>query len=154
MDPITILAIAKGSYSAIKAGIAVGKEMQSMVKDLSGLWKSVGQLTQIVAEPKAGLLSGKSLEQVAMEAYTAKAEAMKMLHDIEMQFITEYGLAGWDSMRTMMVEMRKEQRRLEEEKKRRQAELIETISLCLKFAFGILIIAFILIIFVMLISGL
>ena len=154
MDPITILAIAKGSYAAIKAGIAVGKEMQSMAKDLSGLWKSVGQLAQIAAEPKASLLSGKSLEQVAMEAYTAKAEAMKMLHDIEMQFIAEYGLAGWDSVRNMMVEMKKEQRRAKEEQKRRQAELIETISFGLKLVFGIVIVAFVLVVFVMLLSGL
>jgi len=132
MDPITILAIAKGSYSAIKAGIAVGKEMQSMAKDLSGLWTSVGQLTQIAADPKAGILSGKTLEQVAMEAYAAKAEAMQMLHDIEMQFIAEHGLAGWDSVRNMMVEMKKEQRRLQEEEQKRQEEFFEAISFSAK----------------------
>ena len=145
MDPITILALAKTSYSAIKAGIAVGKEMQSMAKDLAGLWKSVGQLTQIAADPKGGLMSGKTLEQVAMEAYAAKAEAMKMMHDIEMQFITEHGLAGWDSMRAMMVEMQKEQRRLKEEEQRRQEEFLETLSIVGKIVGGFILFLFVMI---------
>jgi hypothetical protein len=143
MDPITILALAKTSYSAIKAGIAVGKEMQGMAKDLAGLWKAVGQLTQIAADPKAGLMSGKTLEQVAMEAYAAKAEAMKMMHDIEMQFITEHGLAGWDSVRSMVIEMRKKQRRLEEEEQKRQEELFEVISFV-----GKIVGAFVLVVFI------
>ena len=37
MDPITILAAAKASYEALKAGIAVGKELQHMAQDLSSL---------------------------------------------------------------------------------------------------------------------
>lgn len=145
MDPIAILAIAKGSYAAIKAGIAVGKEMQGMAKDLSSLWKSVGQLTQIAADPKPGLMSGKTLEQVAMEAYAAKAEAMKMMHDIEMQFITEHGLAGWDSVRSMVIEMRKKQRRLEEEEQRRQEELFGVISLVGKIVGAFVLFSFLLI---------
>ena len=126
--------------------------MQGMAKDLAGLWKSVGQLTQIAADPKGGLMSGKTLEQVAMEAYAAKAEAMKMMHDIEMQFITEHGLAGWDSMRAMMIEMQKEQRRLKEEEQRRQEELFEVISLVGKIVgafvlFSFLIVALLLVVF-------
>ena len=41
MDPLTVLAVAKGSYEAIKAGIAVGKELQGMAKDLGSLFDRI-----------------------------------------------------------------------------------------------------------------
>ena len=51
MDPLTILALAKGSYEAIKAGISVGKEMQGMFSDVMSLLDSANQLTKIATKP-------------------------------------------------------------------------------------------------------
>ena len=51
MDPLTILALAKASYEAIKGGIAVGKEIQGMAKDMGSLFDSVAHLTRIAAAP-------------------------------------------------------------------------------------------------------
>ena len=79
MDPLTILALAKGSYEAIKTGIKLGKEVQGMFKDISSLMDSVGKLTQIAASPpRPKLFSGESAEKLAMDAYMAKSEAEKM----------------------------------------------------------------------------
>lgn len=137
MDPLTILAVAKGSYEAIKAGIAMGKEMQGMAKDLSNLWKACGDLTHAAAKPSSGLTSGKSMEQVAMEAYAAKAEALKMSAEIKNFFISKYGLAGWDQVQLIVIEMRKEQKRLELENKKKREKLIENIAIATLIVLGI-----------------
>lgn len=150
MDPLAILAIAKTSYAAIKGGIAVGKEIQGMVKDVSSLWKACADLTQMAAKPPASsVLSGKSLEQVAMEAYVAKAEAEKLLHEIKMDFISQHGLNGWESVQSLMTEMKKEQRREKEEQENRRRELIETISLILTVLLGLVIVGGIIVLIVL-----
>jgi hypothetical protein len=109
MDALTVLAIAKTSYAAIKGGIAVGKELQGMAKDLGSLFDSVAHITRIAAEPpKASLLSGKTAEQMAMEAYSAKAEADQMMADLKNHFIGEFGLAAWDEVVAATTKIKKE----------------------------------------------
>ena len=79
MDPLTVLALAQTAFAGLKAGIAAGKEIQHVAKDLSDLWGSLAKLTQIAAEPpRKSLFSNKSAEQIAIERYTAKAEAQDL----------------------------------------------------------------------------
>jgi hypothetical protein len=83
MDPLTLLAAAKVSFEALKAGIAVGKELQGMAKDLGSLFESVAAITRVAADPRSSLMAGKSAQQIAMEAYAAKAEAESMMADLK-----------------------------------------------------------------------
>jgi len=129
MDPITILAIAKGSYEAIKGGIAVGKELQGMAKDLGSLFDSVAHITRIAAEPpKASLLSGKTAEQMAMEAYAAKAEADQMMADLKNHFISEFGLAAWDEVVAATTRIKKEIRAAEVKAANERAEMMDDVA--------------------------
>jgi hypothetical protein len=111
MDPLTILALAKASYEAVKGGIAVGKELQGMAKDLGSLFDSVGAITRAAAEPHRGsLMSGKSAEQMAMEAYAAKAEVDAMMADLKNHFVGEFGLAAWDQVVAATTQIKKDQK--------------------------------------------
>jgi hypothetical protein len=111
MDPLTVLALAKASYEAVKGGIAVGKELQGMAKDLGSLFDSVAHITRIAATPpKNSLLSGKTAEQIAMEAYAAKAEADAMMADLKNQFIGEFGIAAWDQVVSHTTQIKKDQK--------------------------------------------
>jgi len=129
MDPITILAIAKASYEAIKGGIAVGKEIQGMAKDVSSLFDSVAHLTRIAAEPHHGsLLSGKTAEQMAMEAYAAKAEADQMMADLKNHFVGEFGLAAWDEVVAATTKIKKDIKAAQIQAENEQAELMDNIA--------------------------
>ena len=129
MDPITILAIAKASYEAIKGGIAVGKEIQGMAKDVSSLFDSVAHLTRIAAEPHHGsLLSGKTAEQMAMEAYAAKAEADQMMADLKNHFVGEFGLAAWDEVVSATIKIKKDIKAAQIQAENEQAELMDNIA--------------------------
>ena len=111
MDPLTLLALAKGSYEAVKAGIAVGKELQGMAADLGSLFDSVAAITRHAAQPpKGNLLGGKTAEQMAMEAYAAKAEADQLLADLKNHFVGEYGLAAWDQVVAQTTQIKKDMR--------------------------------------------
>lgn len=139
MDPITILAVAKASYEAIKGGIAVGKELQGMAKDLGSLFDSVAHITRIAAEPpKAGLLSGKSAEQIAMEAYAAKAEADQMIADLKNHFISEFGIAAWDEVVAATTRIKKEMKAAEVRAANERAEMMDDVA---TWSIGIILVA-------------
>ena len=128
MDPLTLLALAKASYEAVKGGIAVGKELQGMAGDLGSLFDSVAAITRSAATPPRGnLLSGKTAEQMAMEAYAAKAEADQMMADLKNHFIGEFGIAAWDQVVAATTQIKKDQRAAALEAAKEQEEMMHNV---------------------------
>jgi hypothetical protein len=129
MDPLTILAAAQAAYAGIQAGIAAGKEIQGMAADLSELWGSLAKLTQLSAEkPSTNIFNRKSIEQVAIERYTAKAEAQDLAHKAKNLFVGQYGLAAWDQVQREVINIRKEIERQKWEEERAFAAKMEEIK--------------------------
>jgi hypothetical protein len=127
MDPLTLLATAKVSYEALKAGIAVGKELQGMAKDLGSLFDSVAAITRVAADPKGSLIAGKSAQQIAMEAYAAKAEADQMMEELKNHFIGEFGIAAWDQVLSHTTQIKKDMKAAALEAEKAQEELMHTV---------------------------
>ena len=127
MDTLTLLALAKGSYEAIKAGISVGKELQGMAGDLGSLFDSVAAITRAAAEPKGNLIAGKSAQQIAMEAYAAKAEADAMMEDLKNHFIGEFGIAAWDQVVAATTQIKKDQKAAALEAAKAQEEMTHNV---------------------------
>jgi len=129
MDPLTILAGAQAAYAAIQAGIAAGKEIQGMAADLSELWGNLAKLTQIAAEPpRTNVFSRKTAEQIAIERYTAKAEAQDLALKAKNMFVGQFGLAAWDQVQREVINIRKEIERQRWEDERQRAERLEEIK--------------------------
>jgi CHASE3 domain sensor protein len=127
MDPLTLLAAAKVSFDALKAGIAVGKELQGMAKDLGSLFDSVAAITRAAADPKGSLIAGKSAQQMAMEAYAAKAEADQMMEELKNHFIGEFGLAAWDQVLSHTTQIKKDMKAAALEAEKAQAEFMNNV---------------------------
>jgi hypothetical protein len=127
MDPLTLLAAAKVSYEALKAGIAVGKELQGMAKDLGSLFDSVAAITRVAADPKGSLMAGKSAQQIAMEAFAAKAEADQMMEGLKNHFIGEFGIAAWDQVLAATTQIKKQQKADALQAEKDQEELMNSI---------------------------
>jgi hypothetical protein len=129
MDPLTLLALAKASYEAVKAGVAVGKEIQGVAKDLGSLFDSVAHITRMAAEPPhASLMSGKTAEQVAMEAYAAKAEAEQMMAELKNHFVGEYGIAAWDNILSETTKIKKAQKAAAIQAEKDQEQALENMA--------------------------
>jgi hypothetical protein len=127
MDPLTLLAAAKVSYEALKAGIAVGKELQSMAADMGSLFESVAAITRVAADPKGSLMAGKSAQQIAMEAYAAKAEADTMMEELKNHFIGEFGIAAWDQVLSATTQIKKDRKAAALQAEKDQEELMHTV---------------------------
>lgn len=100
-----------------------------MAKDLGSLFDSVAHITRIAADPPRGnLLAGKSAEQMAMEAYAAKAEADQMMQELRNHFVGEYGLAAWDEVVAHTTQIKKDIKAAAVEAANAQAELMDEIG--------------------------
>ena len=129
MDPLTILAAAQAAYGALQAGIAAGKEIQSMAADLSDLWGCVAKLTHISAEnPPNSVFNKKTAEQIAMERYAAKAEAQELAQRAKNMFVGKFGLAAWDQVQREVINIRKEIEKQRWEDEKAQAERAEELK--------------------------
>ena len=145
MDPLTLLAGAQAAYAAIQAGIAAGKEIQGMAADLSELWGNLAKLTQISAEPpRVTIFSKQTAEQIAIERYTAKAQAHDLALKAKNLFVGQFGLAAWDQVQREVINIRKELERQKWEADRARAakmeEIREATAITLIVMFGVAVI--------------
>ena len=127
MDPASIALIfgaAKTAYSAIQQGIKFGKDIQSMCGDVAKLYGSVAKLTQAAADPpKPKLFSKQTPEEIAFDIIQKRKQAEEWAEQVKNEFVAKYGLRGWDEVQKESIRVRKEQRFLEEQRKRDAAQM-------------------------------
>ena len=105
IDPLTLSAAVTGAttaYNAIKKAITVGKEIEDMSSEL-GRWMSavsdVDNIQRNANNPSAldNLFNG-SVEQVAIESFSAKKKLSKQREELRNFLIGSYGLQAWDDL--------------------------------------------------------
>lgn len=133
MDPATIALVfgaAKSAFSAIQQGIKFGKDLQSMTSDVAKLYGSVAKLTQAAADPpKPKLFSKLTAEEIALDVVQKRKQAAEWAEKVKNEFVSIYGLNGWDEVLREITRVRKEQRLLEERQKREREQLMEDLAL-------------------------
>ena len=127
MDPATIALIfgaAKTAYSAVQQGIKIGKDINSMCGDIAKLYGSVAKLTQASKEPpKPKLFSKVTAEEIALDIVVKRREAAEMAEKVKNDFVSIYGVRGWEEVLKEVIRVRKQQRLLEEEKAREAKQM-------------------------------
>ena len=119
MDPASIgLAITAASkaFTAIKNGFAIGRDIESMGKDL-GRW--MGALRDIDnaeksaknASPLRKLFKGKEIEASAIEAFTAKKKLEAQRQELKSFINFHYGANSWNEILHMEAEIRKQRQK-------------------------------------------
>ena len=119
MDPASIgLAITAASkaFTAIKNGFAIGRDIESMGKDL-GRW--MGALSDIDnaeksaknASPLRKLFEGKEIEASAIEAFTAKKKLEAQRQELKSFINFHYGANSWNEILHMEAEIRKQRQK-------------------------------------------
>ncbi len=133
MDPATIALVfgaAKTAFSAIQQGIKFGKDIQSMTSDVAKLYGSVAKLTQAAADPpKPKLFSKLTAEEIALDIVQKRKQALEWAEQVKNEFVAKYGLKGWDEVQREIIRVRKEQRFLEEQRKRDAQQMKEDLAM-------------------------
>ena len=127
MDPISAIGVATTAYNAIKKGFSVGRDVESMSKDL-GRW--MGAIQEVKeGHNKAKGRSFGSVEEEALESFAALKQAQQMENDLRNFVNLSHGPNAWNEVLRIQAQIRKKKKEDLEEAKRKQAQMIENIIL-------------------------
>ena len=120
MDPLTIagaIGIATKAFTALKNGIAVGKDIQDMAGTLGQWMSAVSDVDQAEKQAKnpplfKKLMFSGSIEQQAIEAFTAKKKLEQQRAELKQFLIFTYGMSAWNELLAMEGKIRKERQEM------------------------------------------
>ena len=105
IDPITLSAAVTGAttaYNAIKKAIMVGKEIEDMSSELGRWMTAVSDVDNVhknANSPSAlDKLFNGSIEQVAIESFSAKKKLSKQREELRNFLVANYGTTAWDDL--------------------------------------------------------
>jgi hypothetical protein len=146
MDPMSAMAAASAAFGALKKGFQVGRDIESMVGDLSRWMGALSDIEQAEKEAKnppifKKLFAGKSVEQEALEIVMNKRKLQEQRDQLR-QLIQYTCKAGtWEELIRMEGKIRTERQETlykQREKRKRFLEWVVIIGATL-FAAAILI---------------
>ena len=105
IDPVTLSAAVTGAttaYNAIKKAISVGKEIEDMSSELGRWMTAVSDVDNVhknANSPTAlDRIFNGSIEQVAIESFSAKKKLLKQREELRNFLVANYGTAAWDDL--------------------------------------------------------
>ena len=130
IDPITALATASSAFNIIKKGFAVGRDVESMGKDLGRWMGAMSDLKKADEYAKKPPLFKKifqagSVEEEAMAAFMAKKKAEDMRDELRQIISFTRGPSAWQELINMEARIRKQRQQAIYDQKERQRKFIE-----------------------------
>lgn len=124
VDPITT---AVAAFSALKAGVAAGKELQSLAGDIGSLWDSIDKVKSDHNKKKSRTF--KSVNEEAMQTFIDKKQAEDMENNLREIIIHTRGLSAWQELIRIRVKIKKDREEALRQKRLQRKEMIETAGL-------------------------
>ena len=123
MDPVTAFGVATTAYKTIVAGFKVGKQVESMSKDL-GRWMGAIQAVKEGHSKKKNRIFG-SVEEEALETFAMKKKAIAMENELRNFVNLNYGPNAWNEVIHIQAEIRKQKKEAQLEAQRKQRQMVE-----------------------------
>ena len=148
IDPITAVATATAAFNTIKQGFAVGRDVESMAKDI-GRWmgavSDINKADEMAKKPPLfkKLFASGSIEEEAMQAFMAKKKAEDMREELKNLISFTRGPSAWEELLRTEADIRKKRQQAIYDQQERQRKLFEIIMVILASAAMIGIVGFI-----------
>lgn len=141
LDPVSALATASAAFNVIKKGFEVGRDIEQMAGDMSrwmGAMSDLSEAERQINNPPIfkKLFSGKSIEQEAMEIFTAKKKAEQMREELKNYIGFTMGRRAWEELLAMEGKIRKERQETLYNQARRRQKFIEIFVITIVIGIG------------------
>ena len=143
-DPVTIsaaVATASTAFNGIKRAFAAGKDLEAMSQDLS---RWMGAVSDVDAAHKSAknptmfrkVFSGGTIEQEAIEAFTAKKKLEEQRYELKQFLMFTHGSKAWDELLAMEGQIRKRRQKEIYDRKIFREKIISIVALAIVLAVG------------------
>lgn len=144
LDPASSIAIATGAFNALKKGFAIGRDLESMASDLSRWMGALSDIEQAEKEAKnppifKKIISNKSVEQEAIEAFAAKRKAQQQRDELKQYLQYTVGSKAWDELIRMEGQIRKQRQETLYRQRERRQKFVEWVLIILSIITGLII---------------
>ena len=144
-DPVTIsaaVATASTAFNGIKRAFAAGRDLEAMSQDLSRWMGAVSDVDNAHKSAKnpsmlRKVFGGGSVEQEAIEAYTAKQKLEAQRYELKQFLMFTYGSKSWDDLLAMEGQIRKRRQKEIYDKQVFREKVITYVVLAVVLAIGI-----------------
>ena len=132
IDPITAVATATAAFNTIKQGFAVGRDVESMAKDI-GRWmgavSDINKADEMAKKPPLfkKLFASGSVEEEAMQIFMAKKKAEDMRNELRQIISLTRGPNAWQELLKTEADIRKKRQEAIYNQKEKQRFWIEVI---------------------------
>ena len=141
MDPVSAMATASAAFGALKKGFAIGRDLESMSRDLSRWMGALSDIEQAEKEAKnppifRKIISSKTVEQEAIEAFAAKKKAQAQRDELKQWLQFTIGSKAWDELIAMEGQIRKQRQETIYRQRERRQKFVEIVVIILAVATG------------------
>ena len=142
MDPVSAIATASAAFTAIKKGVAIGRDVESMMSDIGRWMGALSDLDQAEREAKnppifKKLFAGKSVEQEAMEVFAAKRKAQAQRDELKQWIGLTLGKSAWDDLVRTEGRIRKQRQETLYAQRERRRKFVEIIAWVFLISVGV-----------------
>jgi hypothetical protein len=134
MDPMSAMAAASAAFGALKKGFQVGRDIESMVSDLSRWMGALSDIEQAEKEAKnppifKKLFAGKSVEQEALEIVMNKRKLQEQRDQLRqlIQYTCKSGT--WEELIRMEGKIRTERQETLYKQREKRKKFLEWIAI-------------------------
>ena len=144
-DPVSIsasLAVASTAFNGIKRAFHAGRELESMSQDLSRWMGAVSDIDNAHKSAKnpsllKKVMSGKTIEQEAIEAFTAKKQLDQQRNDLRTFIQFSHGQSAWEELLRMEKDIRLRRQKEVYDKQKFREKIITIVVLTIVLSVGI-----------------
>ena len=134
VDPISAMAIAGSAFSALKKGFSIGRQVESMGRDLSRWMSAVSDIDRAHHEAKnppifRKIFNAKSVEQEAIELFTQKKQLENQRDELRKLISAMLGPSAWQELLRMEAEIRKQRKETLYAQREARRQFVEIISI-------------------------
>ena len=144
-DPISIsasLTVASTAFQGIKKAFHAGRELEAMSQDLSRWMGAVSDIDNAHKSAKnpsllKKVMNGKSIEQEAIEAFTAKTQLEQQRNDLRTFIQYSHGQSKWNELLRMEADIRLRRKKEIYDKQKLREKVITIVALIVVLSVGI-----------------
>ena len=134
VDPVSAIAIAGTAFNALKRGVSIGRDIESMGKDLSRWMSAVSDIDRAHHEAKnppifKKIFNAKSVEQEAIELFTQKKQLESQRDDLRRLVSSMCGPSAWQELLRMEADIRMQRKETLYAQREARKQFIEVISI-------------------------